>query len=307
METKNQHDDRLPVLRPDIEFYAGPEESDGSPTYIIHDPLQGSYEKATWIQARILTLLRTHMTMRRLMELLAFDSTIRIHEEEVRRLCNNATSKGLTKGAAIGDERALLTVQERPSGNLFETLLRRSIYFRIPLICPDAFLGRTVGLMRYLASPAALTVYFVVSAIGVVLLTQRFDAYMSTFLYFFNIQGVLSFAATISAVKVIHEFSYAYVAKAMGIRVSTIGVALILLFPVAYSDVTDSWRLSSRRKRLRISLAGVIAELVIAGLASFMWAISSPGVLKSLCFVLSSATLTSTLLVNLNPAMRFDG
>jgi len=50
-----------------------------------------------------------------------------------------------------------------------------------------------------------------------------------------------------------------------------------------------------------------LAELGLAGLALFVWAISPPGVLKSTCFMVSSVTLISTLLVNLNPAMRFDG
>ena len=85
------------------------------------------------------------------------------------------------------------------------------------------------------------------------------------------------------------------------------GIAFMVLCPVAFCDVTDSWRLSSRKKRIQISFAGIITELVLAGFALLAWGILPDGALKSVCFVFSSVTIISTLLVNLNPAMRFDG
>ena len=85
------------------------------------------------------------------------------------------------------------------------------------------------------------------------------------------------------------------------------GIAFMVMWPVAFCDVTDSWRLASRSKRLRISFAGVLAESIIAAFALLAWGLLSPGPLRSVCFVLSSVTIVSTFLVNLNPAMRFDG
>lgn len=297
----------LPVLRPDVEFFLGPDEPDGSPSYVIHDPLRGTFEKATWIQAEILRRLRVPTTPEHLLQQLSDGTTIKVSEEDLTRLCANASLKGLTMDSRVADMRAWQVQQQRPRADALVTCFRKLAYLRIPLIRPDAFLERTVGLVRHLAGPAALTAYLCLSTIGVLLLAQRFDAYLATFPYFFNVPGVLAFVFAIVAVKVIHEFSHAYVAKALGNRVPTMGVALIFMFPMAYADVTDSWRMRGRRKRLLIALAGVTAELVIAGLALLVWALSPVGLLKSICFVVSSATLISTLLVNLNPAMRFDG
>ncbi len=297
----------LPVLRPDIEFHDGPDDPDGSPTCIVHDPLQSTFDRATWVQAVILKLLRTPHTIGELLRQLSTHTTIRVREDDIRKLCADASNKGLTIDSCVADLTNTQAQRVQPKHAPFEVLFRKLLYMRIPLLKPDAFLTRTIGWARHIASPAAMAIYAIISAVGIAILMQRFDAYLSTFPYFFNAYGVTLFALAIIIVKIVHELSHAYVAKAMGNRVPTMGVALILLFPLAYSDVTDSWKMHSRRKRSLIGLAGVIAELVIAGLALFVWAISPPGLCKSICFVVSSATLISTLLVNLNPAMRFDG
>ena len=307
MASMSLHSDVLPVLRPDVEFHPGPDASDGSPTYVIHDPLSGIFEKATWVQGEILQQLRVPLTVDRLLRRLAKQTTIKVTGEDVVRLCDDATRRGLTMQSRIADLQEWEQRQKSSRRRGITGWFRKGVFVRIPLIRPDAFLGRTVDRVSALASPAALSLYVFISLVGIYFLAQRFDAYKSTFPYFFNASGVAVFMLVIVAVKTIHEFSHAYVAKALGNRVPTMGVALIFLFPVAYADVTDSWRMRSRKKRLLISLAGVTAELILAGLALFLWAMSPPGAVKSICFVISSVTLISTLLINLNPAMRFDG
>ena len=52
-------------------------------------------------------------------------------------------------------------------------------------------------------------------------------------------------------VKIAHELGHALVAKHHGLRVSSMGVALLVLFLVLYTDNTDAWRLTDQRKKLR--------------------------------------------------------
>ncbi|MCH8818776.1 MAG: SurA N-terminal domain-containing protein, partial [Acidobacteria bacterium] len=239
----------------------------------------------------ILQQLRVPLTVDRLLRRLAKQTTIKVSGEDVVRLCDDATRRGLTMQSRIADLQEWEQRQKSSRRRGITGWFRRGVFVRIPLIRPDAFLTRTVDRVSVLASPAALALYVFISLVGIYFLVQRFDAYQSTFPYFFNASGVVVFALVIVAVKTIHEFSHAYVAKALGNRVPTMGVVLIFLFPVAYADVTDSWRMRSRKKRLLISLAGVMAELILAGLALFLWALSPPGPVKSVCFVISSVTL----------------
>ena len=109
------------------------------------------------------------------------------------------------------------------------------------------------------------------------------------------------------AVKIAHELGHAIVAKHYGLRVSSMGVALLVLFPVLYTDNTDAWRLTDQRKKLQIVLAGLMVEFHIALLALFSWTVVEDGPLRSAAFFLATSSLVGSLLVNLSPFMRFDG
>ena len=85
------------------------------------------------------------------------------------------------------------------------------------------------------------------------------------------------------------------------------GVALMVMMPVLYSDMSDTYRLTSKRKRLLIAAAGVIAELGLASLALFAWGMLPEGAARSIAFIVATTSVIMSLAVNLNPFMRFDG
>ena len=85
------------------------------------------------------------------------------------------------------------------------------------------------------------------------------------------------------------------------------GVAFLVMFPVLYTDTTDSWRMKERHKRLMINGAGVAAELKVAVFSTIAWALLPEGPLRSVAFFLVTSSWTISLAVNLNPLMRFDG
>lgn len=74
-----------------------------------------------------------------------------------------------------------------------------------------------------------------------------------------------------------------------------------------YTDTSDSWRLTSRVQRLRVGAAGIRLELMLALLATLLWSLLPDGPARSAVFLIATATWISTLLINLNPFMRFDG
>ncbi|MCB1136533.1 MAG: efflux RND transporter periplasmic adaptor subunit, partial [Chlamydiia bacterium] len=127
------------------------------------------------------------------------------------------------------------------------------------------------------------------------------------FSYFFNLEGIVKYAAAICVVKCIHELSHAYTAKRYGLYVPSMGIAFIVLFPLLFTDVTNAWKLRSRHQRLLISAAGILAETILAGLSTIGWLLTEPGTLHNILFVVSSTTWVSTLAVNLNPVIRYDG
>lgn len=231
-----------------------------------------------------------------------------VRRETTLRITPSAAEALLADGA----RRSLLaqpTTRTAPAPNRksLSQRFRELAFLRVPLFAPDAWLARTVAWVRPLGARPAIFFYLVMACGAVLILAQRIEAFVGTFPFLITPRGALALAAVLVVTKTLHELGHAYVAKAYGTRVASMGVVLILLFPVAYCDVTDSWRLATRRARLGITLAGCAVEAVLASLAVFVWLAAPGGLLGSLCVTVVTGVLITTLLVNLNPAMRFDG
>ena len=136
---------------------------------------------------------------------------------------------------------------------------------------------------------------------------RQWDEFINTAVQFFNPAGLFYFLIALVFTKILHELGHGVAAKYYGCRVPTMGVAFLVMFPVLYTDTTDSWRLSSYQKRIRIGAAGLLTELSIACIALFLWPFLPDGAMKNAVFMLAAVTWVTSLLVNLNPFMRFDG
>ncbi|MEM1283627.1 MAG: site-2 protease family protein, partial [Chlamydiota bacterium] len=295
----------LPQFRKDLEFYSGPEESDGSPTYNIFDPLKGQYFKINWAQYQIIINLEQNMSLKQLIQKINQKTTLKVNEDQIRYFFNHAASMGilaLPKAAEQLDKES-----SKKTMKPLKWLLTHYLYFRIPLFSPDNFLEKTLPYVKVFVSWPAISLYIILTLFGLGQVFSRFDEFINTFSYLFSFKGIISLGLVMTAVKVLHELGHAYTAKYYGISVRKMGLAFLVLWPVMYTDVTDVWRLSKRSQRFAISAAGIIVELIVAGVCSFLWAMSSSGILQSLFFLIASSTWLSTLLINTNPAMRFDG
>jgi putative peptide zinc metalloprotease protein len=139
------------------------------------------------------------------------------------------------------------------------------------------------------------------------LASRQWDHFVNTLLTYLSWEGVASGAIALGMVKIAHELGHAYAAASLGCRVHSMGLAFVVMAPMPYTDVTDAWRLTDRRKRLLIDSAGMVAEAAIAAVALIAWAFLPDGPLRSAAFVLSVVSIASSLAINLNPFMRFDG
>lgn len=295
----------LPAFRADLQIFRGPDEADGSPSYNIYDPLRSIYFKISWAELAILQNLRGGMTIKELLQETANHSTLRVSMEEVAMFFIQLESQGLTEGYRDSAKLSKQSFNEKPGWIMW--FLFNYLFVKIPLFNPNRFLDATLPYVLPFMSRQALIIYLCIGVVGFSLLLTRWAEFIHTFSYFFNIEGVIAYSCAIIVTKVIHELSHAYTAKRFGLHIPTMGIAILVLWPVLYTDATDAWRLHNRKQRLLISAAGVIAELVLAGFATILWSLSEPGLWQSVFFIVASLNWLSTLAINLNPAMRFDG
>ena len=189
----------------------------------------------------------------------------------------------------------------------FQSLLHGYLFFRLPLLKPDRWLDSALPYFSFVFSGFFLKLTLFVFLIGLVSALQQWEVFQTTLIDTFSLSGLMHYGLALIGIKVIHELGHALVAKKNGCRVPTMGLAFLVMWPVAYTDVTESWKLNSHQKRLQIAGAGIATELVLAAWALLCWAIFPSSELRSLFFFAATTSIATTLAVNASPFMRFDG
>ncbi|MEQ1627604.1 MAG: peptidase, partial [Nitrospira sp.] len=254
---------KLPALRKNVEFIRGAPTPEGVPTWTIVDPVRNKYFQIEWPVYQLLQRWSCG-TVEKLVAAVAQETTSRIAVEDIEDLVKFLYANNLTEESASGQTKDFVEQAKAREQAWWQWLLHHYLFIKIPLVHPHRFLQATLPLVAPFYSAFAGWLFGAIGAVGLVLVSRQWDAFLSTFLHFFNWRGAVMYGMVLCLVKVVHELGHAYTATRFGCRVPTIGVALMVMMPVLYSDVSDSYRLSSKRKRLGIAAAGVVAELGLA-------------------------------------------
>jgi len=297
---------KLPPLRKRLEFIRGAPTPEGVPTWTIVDPVRNKYFQIEWPAYQLLQRWSCG-TVERLVAVIRRETTSRIGAEDVEDLVRFLYAHNLTERSASGQTKDYVEQEAARHHVWWQWLLHHYLFIKIPLVRPHGFLQATLPLVAPLYTPLAAWCFGMIGAIGLFMVGQQWSTFLSTLLHFFNWSGALMYGAVFCAVKVVHELGHAYTATRFGCRVPTIGVTLMVMMPVLYSDLSDAYRLSSRRKRLWIAAAGVVVELGLAAVATLLWGFLPDGLLRSVVFVAATTSWVMSLAINLNPLMRFDG
>ncbi len=279
---------------------------DGEPTWTIVDPVRNRYFQIGWGAYQLLS--RWHLgTAGRLIKEVTGSTTFRATRRDVEDLIKFLYANNLTRDSASGGSRAYLAQAQAGQKHWLTWLIHNYLFLRIPLVKPDRFLSATVPIVEPLFTKMFASLVIALGLVGLYLVSRQWETFLHTFLHYFSGEGFLLYGAALGVVKILHELGHAYTAKRYGCRIPTMGIALLVLLPVLYTDTTDAWRLRSRRQRLFIGAAGIITELALASLATFVWSFLPEGRLRSVAFLLSTTSWVMAILINLNPLLRFDG
>lgn len=191
---------------------------------------------------------------------------------------------------------------------------RRSTWFRfVPpmtlqftVLHPERLLARLAPVIRILAGrvSAAVAALFVLGGIlALALLAPEVDAALGRPLPFYAYFGVM---VGILATTAVHEVGHGAVLTYYGGRPSRMGFMLFYMSPAFFCDVSDGWRLSRKEQRVRVALAGIATQTVIAGAAALGALFLGPSDLRDAVLVFAVATYFSGV-VNLLPFVKLDG
>ncbi len=294
-----------PPLRRDLILHRGPE-IDGQPTWTLQDPLRNRFFRLGW-QERLLLNHWQPLEPQALTARVFQDSGVHIDPERIHEMSRFLSGNLLSRPEDPATIQRLLAQKRAKRIGFWKWLLGHYLFFWLPLVRPDRFLKATWPLVQVFHSRRFLWAVVILAVAGLYLTQRNWSVFQATFVQFLSLEGMVWYAATLLLVKIIHELGHAYAAHRHGCRVPSMGVAFMVLWPVLYTDTSEAWKLTRRRARLTIGLAGVGAELIIAALATFVWSFLPAGPAQSSAVLLATVTWVGSLIINLNPCMRFDG
>jgi len=296
----------LPPLRDELALYAGAPANDGSPTWMIHDPARNRFFRIEWGAFEIISrwaLGRPEAIVEKVQK----ETTLSITHKEVLAIGQFLVANQLIKVRGAEGTTRFLKIMAQMKRSWLSWLIHNYLFFKIPLIRPDRFLSATVNAFSWVWSRGFVIITGLAFLSGLWLVMRQWDVFIATFIDTLTWDGFLYYMLALVVAKLTHEFAHAYTAKHFGCHVPTMGIAFLVLWPIPYTDATETWKLPARHQRMAVGAAGMMAEISLAAYATLAWSFLPQGGIREAAFTLATVAWISSLSINLFPFMRFDG
>jgi len=296
----------LPPLREELKLLPAAPNNDGSLAWMVQDPINNSFFRIGWLDFEML-LRWAYGSPEKIVNSVNNETTLDIEVTDVDDLKRFLEQNCLLQASSQETVDQLRQRAKELNKGFLNWILHHYLFFRIPLFRPQVWLASLMPWLGWIFTRTTAIVVTSLTLIGIFLVVRQWGAFSSTFVDQFTWSGLLGYTVALVFAKVLHEMGHALTATRYGVRVAHMGVALLVMIPMMYTDTSESWKLSNPRQRLAIASAGIITELALAGLATLAWSLSPDGSVKSALFFLATTSWLLTLLVNVSPFLRFDG
>lgn len=297
----------LHPLRPELQLLPAGSDECGAPLYRLYDPAVHRFYQITWPAFEILSRWQGQDHAQSIIDAVNTQTTLDITDADIQAIQSFLIAHNLVRINSPQHTEFFTQVNKRQQHKGIAWLIKNYLFFRIPLIKPEPILKFLLPFFNQLLTPAAGKLLIALTLLALYLISRQWEQFTHTFSQYTNWQGIAALGGALLFAKIIHEFGHGLTAYKYGCRVPSMGVAVMVLVPVFYTDTNDAWRLSNSRQRLHIAAAGIAAELTLAVLASIAWCFFPEGPLKACAFLLATSTWLITIAINASPFMRFDG
>lgn len=279
------------------------------PYYVIKDPVSLRYFRVSQAEHMVFSLLDGR---RSLAEVLALVRQRYPHldltPEDLLLFINQLKNANFLETVAP-QQGALLYERARLKRRMKS--LRRQIqgilYIKIPLYDPDRLFNRVLPYVRFLWSRWFFALLCLSFLSAVFIVVNHWDEMEFSLSALISPSSLFFFWIALVLTKVVHELAHGLTCKHFGGEVHEMGFLLLVLTPCLYCNISDAWTFQSHWKKFATSFAGIFAELVLASWAAIIWWLTAPGLINSLAYRVMFLASISSILINGNPLMRWDG
>ncbi len=279
----------------------------GEVSYIIRDPMTFQNQRLSQADYEIFVHIRSARTLGGVFsELVAKGVLDEGDSEHFYQFVVSLHGLGFLR-LPVSDDKALYERFKRRNQASRRAKWMGFLFLRVPLFNPDAFLNRTIHLVRPFFSTYAFVLWVLLVGAAGFVAVSRWDDLVQPINGVLVAQNLPLLAVLLLVLKVFHEFGHAYACKHFGAHVPEMGAVLIMFAPCAYVDATGSWSFTRTRDRVVVCLAGMYVESIFASIAVFVWASTDSSIINSVAYNVMFLAGAMTIFFNINPLMRYDG
>lgn len=231
----------------------------------------------------------------------------KINHRDVLSFCGKLIQDGLLNQTS--EFGASQSNAQKPILLTILSLPLRLLAIRLPPVNAKPLIEIANGLLFWLFTPFGMagTLIFAITAICIV--ASKFEEVLIQSANLINIEPyqLFFFFAALSIVKICHELGHAVCCRTMGAECSEIGLMFLVFSPCLYCNVSDSWMIASKWRRIAIVSAGIYIEVLVASLAIVLWSQCTSVELSQFLLWIALICSLNTIFINGNPLMKFDG
>ena len=295
--------------RPDLEFRA--QHYAGQRYWAVKDPAALKYFHLRDEEHAVLQMLDGHVSLAELRRRVEDNlRPRRVTEQQLHGFLATLHRYGLLLADSAEQGRELLARRdEQRRKRRYESLLA-VLAIRFRGFNPARVLDVLERWFGWAFSPVCVAAGLLLALAALLLVVVQFDAFtarLPAIGAILSASNVPLLLIALAGIKVLHELAHALVCRRFGGDCHEIGLMLLVFTPCLYCNVSDSWMLPSKWRRIAVSAAGIYVELLLASVCTFLWWFSGPGTFNALCLNTMLICSVGTVVLNGNPLLRYDG
>ena len=278
--------------------------ADGEAIYILKNPDNGTYFKLSEQGKFIWEQLNGHHTMQAITMALANEGGI-FAPDVVAGLISKLAKAGFVTNVNLQHRHAPKAHQTKFTRCV--GLLQKCLDIRYAFGDADTWLTRTYQtVVHYFFTPYAKMVLALIAISGLLVFGFSTSSTVDTFKIMPNVWVILVLLLPFTVVSVIlHELAHAFATKASGHEVHYMGVGWFWFGPVAFTDTSDMW-LSSKGPRIKVNMAGVYMDVIVAGISSLSLLVIDNPYIQAFFWLFALFTYLNAFRM-LSPLQELDG
>ncbi len=229
-------------------------------------------------------------------------------QEEMVSLLSKLYHCELVHTDSVPDIEELSQRAKHSSKQKIKQYFLNPLSLRFPLFNPETFLNRNITYINFLFKKRMFHIWIMLITLALLLMIINWpELSTATKTHAFTTQNIMMFLFIYPLVKLLHELGHAFTIKHYGGEVTEMGIIFMVFVPLPYVNAHSAMALPDKKQRMLISAIGIIVESTLAALALLLWLTIEPGLLRIICLDIMLIGGLSTLFMNGNPLLKFDG